>query len=188
MTGGYTGENSYWNLLHHEDLLQNLLPFIFMYLCSICYQKTCHWIVKNCCFEYDLHSVLLGPEVDLLPRLLLPLAGPEEFDEDDMERLPPDLQYLPPTQTREPDPESRKMLVQALTKLSSTRSGRAYLKEKNAYVILRELHKWEKVEDNLSTLMDLIDILIADEPQEGMEDLHKVEIPLDIAKKFEENP
>lgn len=79
-------------------------------------------------------------------------------------------------------------IVYISVQLSSTRSGRAYLKEKNAYVILRELHKWEKVEDNLSTLMDLIDILIADEPQEGMEDLHKVEIPLDIAKKFEENP
>ncbi|XP_025090434.1 protein HGH1 homolog isoform X3 [Pomacea canaliculata] len=172
---------------HHEDLLQNLLPFM-SFAPSVIRRRGIIGIVKNCCFEYDLHSVLLGPEVDLLPRLLLPLAGPEEFDEDDMERLPPDLQYLPPTQTREPDPESRKMLVQALTKLSSTRSGRAYLKEKNAYVILRELHKWEKVEDNLSTLMDLIDILIADEPQEGMEDLHKVEIPLDIAKKFEENP
>lgn len=75
--------------------------------------------IQYCCLHTDLHSVLLGPEVDLLPRLLLPLAGPEEFDEDDMERLPPDLQYLPPTQTREPDPESRKMLVQALTKVTN---------------------------------------------------------------------
>ena len=55
--------------------------------------------------------------MDLLPRLLLPLAGPEEFDEDDMERLPLELQYLPDTKEREADPEVRKMLIQAVNKV-----------------------------------------------------------------------
>ena len=29
---------------------------------------------------------MLGPEVDVLPFLLLPLAGPEDFSEEEMER------------------------------------------------------------------------------------------------------
>ena len=49
-----------------------------------------------------------------MPRLLLPLAGPEEFDDDDVERLPDDLQYLPPDKEREPESTIRKMLVEAL--------------------------------------------------------------------------
>lgn len=55
--------------------------------------------------------------MDLLPRLLLPLAGPEEFDDDDMDKLPDDLQYLPPEKQRESDPEIRKMLVEALVQV-----------------------------------------------------------------------
>ena len=49
-----------------------------------------------------------------MPRLLLPLAGPEEFDDDDVERLPDDLQYLPPDKEREAESTIRKMLVEAL--------------------------------------------------------------------------
>lgn len=32
------------------------------------------------------HEWLLGPDVDILPFLLLPLAGPEEFSEEEMDR------------------------------------------------------------------------------------------------------
>jgi hypothetical protein len=32
------------------------------------------------------HEWLLGPEVDILPFLLLPLAGPEDFSEEEMDR------------------------------------------------------------------------------------------------------
>ena len=57
--------------------------------------------------------------MDILPSLLLPLAGPEELSEDEAERLPIDLQYLPNDKTREEDPDIRKMLLEALTKVSS---------------------------------------------------------------------
>ena len=60
------------------------------------------------------HEWLLGDEVDLLPALLLPLAGPEEFDDEDNESLPLDLQYLPPDKTREGNKDIRKMLVEAV--------------------------------------------------------------------------
>ena len=62
----------------------------------------------------EYHDWLLGPEVDILPHLLLPLAGPEEFPDDEMDKLPPDLQYLPQDKEREHDPDIRKMLLEAL--------------------------------------------------------------------------
>ena len=65
-------------------------------------------------FAIGYHEWLLGDKVDLLPRLLLPLAGPEEFDDDDMEKLPEDLQYLPPDKKREADPDIRKIIVQSI--------------------------------------------------------------------------
>ena len=63
------------------------------------------------------HRWLLSEEVDLLPALLLPLAGPEQFDEEEVEELPLDLQYLPEDKSREPDPDIRTMLLEALLKV-----------------------------------------------------------------------
>ena len=49
--------------------------------------------VRNCCFDTKYHEMLLN-DIDLLPRLLLPLAGPtpDTFEEDEIEKLPIDLQ------------------------------------------------------------------------------------------------
>lgn len=74
-----------------------------------------------CDFSSDYHEWLLSEDVDILSRLLLPLAGGEEFDEDDMEKLPVDLQYLPPDKKREEDPGLRTMLVEAITQVITTK-------------------------------------------------------------------
>ena len=63
------------------------------------------------------HQWLLSEDVDLLPALLLPLAGPEQFGEDETEQLPLDLQFLPDDKQREPDPDLRKMLIEAIMKV-----------------------------------------------------------------------
>ena len=63
------------------------------------------------------HQWLLSEDIDLLPALLLPLAGPEQFGEDETEQLPLDLQFLPDDKQREPDPDLRKMLIEAIMKV-----------------------------------------------------------------------
>ena len=62
----------------------------------------------------DAHSWLLSNEVNILPYLLLPLAGPEELKDEEYDELPPDLQYLGSEKQREPDPDIRKMVLEAL--------------------------------------------------------------------------
>ncbi|CAL1537337.1 unnamed protein product [Lymnaea stagnalis] len=141
--------------------------------------------LKNCCFEYDYHSWLLSDDVDILSKLLLPLAGGEELDEDEMEKLPIDLQYLPPDKKRESDPDLRAMLMESIMQLCATKQGRLYIKQKNAYVILRELHKWEKDPKAKLVCQKLCELLISDEPDERMEDLHKVDVPVHLQEKFE---
>ena len=64
--------------------------------------------------------------MDILPHLLLPLAGPEEFPEDDMEKLPPDLQYLDENKQREADPDIRRMLLDSLLQVGWLYQKKSY--------------------------------------------------------------
>nr|CAI5858170.1 unnamed protein product [Callosobruchus analis] len=141
--------------------------------------------LKNCCFEDDFHEWLLGEDVDILPRLLLPLAGNEEFDEEDNEKLPLELQYLPDDKKREEDPDIRCILLEAITHLVAKRPNREFVRDKNTYVILRELHKWETDDEARAACENLVDILIRTEDEIAHENLKEVEIPEDIRAKFD---
>lgn len=142
-------------------------------------------MIKNCCFETDKHIWLLSEAVNLLPKLLLPLAGPEEFDEEENEKLPIELQYLGEEKTRESDADLRKMIIEALTQLCSTKSAREYLRSKNAYVILRELHKVEKDNNVLAACEHLVNILIRYEHEIGHDNLKELEVPQELNEKFD---
>ncbi|XP_036159737.1 protein HGH1 homolog isoform X1 [Myotis myotis] len=155
--------------------------------------------LRNCCFEHHWsgphpcllpppghHKWLLGPEVDILPFLLLPLAGPEDFSEEEMERLPVDLQYLPPDKQREPDADIRKMLIEAIMLLTATAPGRQQVRDQGAYLILRELHSWEPESDVRGTCEKLIQVLIGDEPERGMENLLEVQVPEAVERQLQE--
>lgn len=65
----------------------------------------------------EKHEWLLSEDLDLLSRLLLPLAGPEQFDDEDNEKLPLDLQYLPDDKERESNSKLRLALIEALTQV-----------------------------------------------------------------------
>ena len=68
--------------------------------------------------------------------------------------------------------------------LCATKPGRLFVKKKNTYIIIRELHKWETDPANDLAIQNLVDILIGDEPEEGLEDLNKIEIPEHLKEKF----
>ncbi|KAF4022141.1 hypothetical protein G4228_014095 [Cervus hanglu yarkandensis] len=142
--------------------------------------------LRNCCFEHRHHEWLLGPEVDILPFLLLPLAGPEDFSEEEMERLPVDLQYLPPDKQREPDADIRKMLIETIMLLTATAPGRKQVRDQGAYLILRELHSWEPESDVQVTCEKLIQVLIGDEPEQGLENLLEVQVPEEVERQLQQ--
>lgn len=53
-------------------------------------------VLKNICFDSARHDWLLGEDVNVLPFILLPLAGPEEFSEEDNDKFPIELQVSDP--------------------------------------------------------------------------------------------
>ncbi|KAG7494607.1 hypothetical protein JOB18_034090 [Solea senegalensis] len=175
------------NFIMDKDrcVVQRLLPFT-QYQASVTRRGGVIGTLHNCCFDHVHHEWLLSDAVDILPFLLLPLAGPEELSEEDNEGLPVDLQYLPEDKKREEDPDIRKMLLETLLLLTATKAGRKTLKDKNVYPIMREFHKWEKDVKVSATCEKLVQVLIGDEPEEGMENLMEVEIPEDVEDKLKE--
>ncbi|XP_028303404.1 protein HGH1 homolog [Gouania willdenowi] len=166
-------------------VIQRLLPFT-QYAASVVRRGGVIGTLRNCCFDYTHHEWLLSDAVDILPFLLLPLAGPEELTEEENEGLPVDLQYLPEDKQREEDPDIRKMLLETLLLLTATKAGRLTLKEKNVYFIMREFDRWEKDVHVSAACEKLIQVLIGDEPEPGMENLMEVEIPTDVEEKLKE--
>lgn len=72
-------------------LLQRILPFTH-HEDDVIRRGGTVGLVKNVCFDSSLHEWLLSPKVDVLPYLLLPLAGPGEFDDEDNDKLPVECQ------------------------------------------------------------------------------------------------
>ncbi|KAM6458490.1 protein HGH1 homolog isoform 1-T1 [Liasis olivaceus] len=165
-------------------LVQRLLP-LTQDAGSALLRRAAAATLRNCCFDHRHHEWLLSDEVDLLPALLLPLAGAEQFPEDEMERLPLDLQYLPAEKQREPEADIRKMLLEALLLLTATKPGRLLLREKGTYVVLRELHKGEEDPGVHAACEKVIQVLIGDEPEAGMENLLEVKIPAEVEQQLQ---
>ncbi|XP_006635901.2 protein HGH1 homolog [Lepisosteus oculatus] len=164
-------------------VVQRLLPFT-QYEASTVRRGGVVGTLRNCCFDYAYHEWLLSDAVDILPFLLLPLAGPEELSEEENEGLPVDLQYLPEDKKREEDPDIRQMLIETVLLLTATKTGRQILKDKNVYPIMREFHKWEKDPHVVSSCEKLVQVLIGDEPEPGMDNLLEVNIPEDVEEKL----
>lgn len=170
---------------HNRCVIQRLLPFTH-YEASVVRRGGVIGTLRNCCFEHAHHEWLLSDAVDILPFLLLPLAGPEELSEEENEGLPVDLQYLPEDKKREEDPDIRKMLLETLLLLTATKAGRRTLRQKNVYPVVRELHRWEQDAHVGAACEKLVQVLIGDEPEPGMENLMEVEIPQDVEQKLRE--
>ncbi|KAG6910074.1 hypothetical protein DXG01_013527 [Tephrocybe rancida] len=139
---------------------------------------------RNCAFHAHGHKAILSPEtdkvsvspftdeapgVDALPYILLPLAGPEEFDLEDQEKLPDAVQFLPPTKAREVDPTLRLMHVETLLLLCHTRWGRDYLREHGVYEVVRAAHMVESVDKISEHIERLVTLLKGDEPSDPKE-------------------
>ncbi|KAL1412416.1 Protein hgh1 [Vanrija albida] len=142
--------------------------------------------IKNCAMDRACHPWLLATEdervrlpsdpsrsvkgVDVLPWVLGPLMGPEEYDADDMELLPETLQFLPPEKTRERDPVLRMMCVEILLLLSTTHTGREALRKRGTYQVVREAHKVETDQQIKDAIERLVGLLQGDEGADSKED------------------
>ncbi|KAG0293898.1 hypothetical protein BGZ98_001979 [Dissophora globulifera] len=123
--------------------------------------------IKNAGFSVENHPALLDEsDINVLPYILLPLCGPEEFDIDDMEGMPEDIQLLPPTKTREADAHLRETLLEGLILLTATYQGRQYLREKKTYPVIQKMHMAETEERVQDVAEQIVNMLMRDEGAE----------------------
>ncbi|KAI9851537.1 MAG: hypothetical protein M1838_003369 [Thelocarpon superellum] len=121
--------------------------------------------VKNITFDVPSHALLTGPRVNLLPYVLLPLTGGEEYDEDEMLSMPADLQLLPESKRRDPDASILVTHLETLLLLTATRPMRELLREIGVYPIVRETHLHVEDEDVREACDRLVQVLKRDEPE-----------------------
>ncbi|OXG43804.1 cytoplasmic protein [Cryptococcus neoformans] len=142
--------------------------------------------IKNCAMDRASMSWLLASEedrvrlpsdptrmikgVDVLPWVLAPLMGSEEYDIDEMDKLPPTLQFLPPEKERERDPVLRMMCVEILLLLATTFTGREALRNRGVYYVVREHHKVETDQQIKDSIERLVGLLQRDESRDTKQD------------------
>ncbi|KAI5288015.1 hypothetical protein KEM52_001339 [Ascosphaera acerosa] len=140
--------------------------------------------LKNVAFELAKHPYLLAEdEANVLPYILLPLAGPEEYADDEALAMLPDLQLLPPDKARDPDPEILVTHLETLLLLTTTRPGRDYMRKVAVYPLIRECHLNVENEDVRDACDRLVQILMRDEEGEGEETAREME---EARRKHEE--
>jgi len=171
-------------LFNEEKLFERILPFT-QFEGSKVRRHAAATIIKNCLFETEHHERLID-EADILVHLVLPLAGPEELDDDENDKLPLDLQYMSPDKQREPSREIQQLLVESLFQLCSNKSCRVKLKDSGVYYYMRELHKHVHPDDPfMIPLENFVQALIGDEPRNSEHDnLREIEIPQDVQVKL----
>ncbi|KAM5434590.1 Protein hgh1 [Microsporum ferrugineum] len=124
--------------------------------------------IKNVAFEVSSHPSLMSEsEVNLLPYILLPLAGPEEFGDEESSSMLPDLQLLPPDKQRDPDPDILTAHLETLLLLTSTREGRDTLRRIQIYPLVRECHLHTANETVQEACDRLVQVIMRDEEGEG---------------------
>ena len=134
--------------------------------------------IKNVCFDVPSHqsllSTLIGDEdedgskgINLLPYLLLPLMGSEEYSFEDSESMPEEVQLLPPDKTREPQADILGTHLESLLLLTTDRHGRQILRDAKVYPIIREVHLHVE-DDSVSEGCDrIVQVLMRDEEGEN---------------------
>ncbi|KGU07668.1 hypothetical protein MEQ_03422 [Candida albicans P87] len=141
--------------------------------------------IKNSLFDTNAHMKLLAdPKINLLPFILLPLAGPEEIDEEEMFDLPEELQLLPSDKKREPLSGILCIHLESLLLLCTTREAREYLREKQVYSIIKELHKAIEIEQVTDLCDRVVQMLKRDEAPQSA-DIEEIESDSDDDKIVE---
>ncbi len=124
--------------------------------------------IKNCSFDKNSSWWLIN-EVDIIPKILYPLAGPEEIDIDEKRGMDPDLWLEGPDKVREPECETRLLLVEAILLLCATgRRSRESIRAQKTYAILKTMDMSEESEEINERINECVQYLRRDE--EGTEE------------------
>lgn len=118
-------------------------------------------IVKNMLMSSELHERLLSEDVGLWAEILLLIVGPEPIDDEDSAPFIADvLVELGSSKRRDPSFQVRRLVLDLIDICLSHKPSRVYLKKTGTYIIVRELHKFEKKEGHAESVMEDVDQFI----------------------------
>lgn len=124
-------------------------------------------MLRNCLFEKEHHVQFMAVEMDFLSFLLMPIRGNEVFSEEkDSVGMPRRLLNVSSEKIRDPDLETRRMVVDCLILLTGTKTGRNFLKDNKVFPIVREFDKHEEDEELSMTIYKLVHVLLLDDPED----------------------
>lgn len=132
--------------------------------------------IKNACFDVASHRRLLFPDSDvdggvgLLPYILLPLMGSEEYGDEDSEGMLDECQLLPPDKEREAQDDILVTHLESLLLLTTEKESRRRLREVKVYPIVRELHLQREDEGVREGCDRLVQVLMRKEKGEEEDD------------------
>lgn len=123
--------------------------------------------IKNLAFDVPSHpSFFNKKKIHILPSILLPLIGDEEYDLEDKTPMLPELQMLPPDKQRESDPTIVQTHIETLMLFTTTREGRDHMRNIKVYPVVRETHLRIKTEGVRVACERLVQVLMLDDEVE----------------------
>lgn len=159
----------------YDDVVPITKLTVFTEHSSVVRRKGVASTLKNVAFEVNSHPMLFAEDAaNLLPYLLLPLAGPEELSDEDTADMLPDLQLLPPDKQRDSDNTIITTHLETLCLLTTTREGRDLMRAVKVYPLIRETHLHVEDENVQEACDRLVQVLMRDEAGEG-EDAEQAE-------------
>lgn len=158
--------------------------------------------IKNVAFDVPSHPLLLANEGDsvmpssrqhtnaspgigigLLPYILLPLMGSEEYSDADTEGMLDECQLLAPDKQRDAQNDILLTHLETLLLLTTTPEGRRRLRDVQVYPIVRELHLHNEDEGVRDGCDRLVQILMRDEEGEGPDDVPRVQEVVEVEEE-----
>ena len=129
--------------------------------------------IKNVCFDVDSHPKLLNAAneiddgIELLPYVLLPLMGNEEYSDEDTKGMLDECQLLPPDKEREKQVDIISTHLESLLLLTTETESRQRLRAVKVYPIVRELHLQVEDEGVREGCDRLVQVLMRKEEDEA---------------------
>lgn len=125
-------------------------------------------------FDIAAHPYLLSTSgrdaINILPYILAPIMGSEEYSDEDTEGMLEDLQLLPADKKREEDVEILKTHMETLLLLTTTGEGRDLMRRIKVYPIVRAAHEHVEDEGVREACDRLVQVIMRDEEMHGEDD------------------
>eukprot|EP00301_Raphidiophrys_heterophryoidea_P021062 c55_g1_i1.p1 GENE.c55_g1_i1~~c55_g1_i1.p1 ORF type:complete len:246 (-),score=78.97 c55_g1_i1:79-816(-) len=125
--------------------------------------------LRNYMMLMSEHEYMTSSEVDIVTVLCYPLIGKADIiDDEDKDGMTDVLIEAIGSKSREPDAMIRKLCVEGLYTLTTTKTSRFLLSQRKVYPIVRECDKDETDDETKELIYNLVSAIILGEEEDGL--------------------